>query len=573
MSNRMNEEGIKDDLEELLRSTRHEGDVEGLAGAAQTLSSAWPDPGPERRESVSDSRDRMATLHRELYGPKEDAPPYWQLRRYIIPLGVVAAVTALLAIAVFVGIVLTGKSLPTVAELRVQAGEVIVVSSDGKATGAVEQFDLRQGDKVSTGENSLCEILFDNGTVTRLDGDTDITLSFTHGAVADLELERGQCYSQTMEDNVITVSALAAESTTISGAMNVKSGDDNLEALAVRDGSLVACEWAGDVIIRDGLLASVYTGGATGTLEIREVTREELQSDWFRYNLAMDRREGFDPGILAELPDENLEDVLEEIVPLEELHQSEIPTGKTEANQQAVAESGTEEGEQTTDPAPVDQEPEEPADPDPEVPADPEHPAQPPSITMGGQATTGRVLLTWSVSGAGECTGYSVLRKETGGADPSYPGDVIANISGVATTSYSDTAVRQGRTYRYRLALTRDGTLKAYSNVISVLVPEAPPPPSLSLSGSRGRGGVINLSWALANLSGVTQWAVCRSTTTRTPVYPPNRGDDAWTIAYRGDRASYTDGTASSGVTYYYRVAAVVNGTVTLYSNSVTVGP
>ena len=569
----MNEEGIRNDLEELLRSTRHQADVEGLAGAAQTLSSALPDPGPERRESVSDCRDRMATLHRELYGPKEDAPPHRRLRQYIIPLGVVAAVTALLAIAVFVGIVLTGRSVPTVAELRVQAGEVIIVSSDGKATGALEQFDLRQGDTVSTGEDGLCEILFDNGTVTRLDGDTDITLSFAHGTVADLELERGQCYSQAMESNVITVSALVAESTTISGAMNVSLGDDSLEALAVRDGSLVACEWAGDFIIRDGLLASAYTGGATGTLEIREVTREELQSDWFRYNLAMDRREGFDPGILAELPDENLEDVLEEIVPPEELHQSEIPTGKTEANQQSVAESDTEDGEQATDPIPVDQEPDEPADPDPEVPTDPEDPAQPPSMTLGGQASTVRVQLTWSVSGADGCTGYSVLRKETGGADPGYPGDIITNVGGVATTSYSDTAVEQGRTYRYRLALTQDGTLKAYSNVISVLVPEEPPPPSLSLSGSRGRGGEVNLSWALANLSGVTQWAVCRSTTTRAPVYPPNRGDDAWTIAYRSDRESYTDGTASPGVTYYYRVAAVVNGTVALYSNSVTVGP
>ncbi|MBU4174958.1 MAG: FecR domain-containing protein [Actinobacteria bacterium] len=570
----MNKEDMRNDLEELLGSTRHEGDVEGLAAAARTLSSAWPDPGPERVESVSDCRDRMLTLHLELFGPKEDASRHTRQRRYVIPLSVGAAVAALLTIVVFVGIVLMGRGGPTVAELRVQAGEVTVVSSNGKATGPVEQIDLRQGDTISTGEDGLCEILFDNGTVTRLDGSTDITLSFTHGIVADLELERGQCYSQAIENNVITVSALVAESTTIGGAMNVNMGDDSLETLAVRDGSLVACETADDVVIRDGLLASVYAGGAKSTLEVHEVTREELHFDWFRYNLAMDRREGFDPGILSELPDENLEDVLEEIVPPEELHQSEIPTGKTEANQQAVAESGTEDGEQATDPTPGDQEPEEPTDPeDPEVPVDPEDPAQQPSMTLEGQASTGRVRLTWSVSGADECTGYSVLRKETGGADPRHPGDIITNISGVATTSYNDTAVVQGRTYRYRLALTQDGALKAYSNVISVLVPEEAPPPSLSLSGSRGRGGEVNLSWALANLSGVTQWAVCRSTTTRTPVYPPNRGDDAWTMTYRGDSGSYTDGTASPGVTYYYRVTAVVNGAVALYSNSVTIGP
>ncbi len=93
---------------------------------------------------------------------------------------------------------------------------------------------------------------------------------------------------------------------------------------------------------------------------------------------------------------------------------------------------------------------------------------QEPDILLTGIQAAGKVDLCWSVSEAAAYEGFKVLRSEKNSM-PSYPEDWIAYVTEAMT--YTDTNIKSGATYYYRIGIYRDGAIIKYSNAIKVIVP------------------------------------------------------------------------------------------------------
>jgi FtsP/CotA-like multicopper oxidase with cupredoxin domain len=183
-------------------------------------------------------------------------------------------------------------------------------------------------------------------------------------------------------------------------------------------------------------------------------------------------------------------------------------------------------------------------------------PAAPTNLTAALQAGP-QVRLTWTDNANNE-TGFIIERAIGAGAFAQI-GTVGAN-----TTTYVDTTVQAGTTYRYRVAAVNVAGNSPYSNTVQVFVP-APPAAPTNLVAVVQTGPVrVQLTWR-DNATNETGFVIERSV---------NGGAFA-TLATVGPRAgtgnvTYTDNAVAGGSTYAYRVAAVNNGLMSAYSNTAT---
>ncbi len=163
--------------------------------------------------------------------------------------------------------------------------------------------------------------------------------------------------------------------------------------------------------------------------------------------------------------------------------------------------------------------------------------AAPPVAPAGLAATAGagQASLTWNaVSGA---AGYAVKRA----ANAAGPFALVT--TGLASTSYIDTALTNGASYHYVVTALRTPAESANSAVASVTLPSSPPAPT-GVSATAGNAQV-SLAWSAA--SGATGYSVLRSTTS---------GSGHVAIASGLATTSYVDTGLTNGTTYHYLVVA-----------------
>jgi fibronectin type 3 domain-containing protein len=181
--------------------------------------------------------------------------------------------------------------------------------------------------------------------------------------------------------------------------------------------------------------------------------------------------------------------------------------------------------------------------------------AAPPPTPTGLTATPGNgsVSLSWNAS-VGAAT-YNVYRSTTPGGEGTTP-----LYSGVTGTSGIDTAVTNGTTYYYTVAAVNGYGTSAQSTEVSA-TPQggAPPPAPTGLTATAGpSSGQITLTWN--GSSGATSYNIYRGTS-------PNGegGTPIASISYF--MTYYVDYGLTPGTTYYYKVAAVGNGSTSPMSN------
>ena len=194
-------------------------------------------------------------------------------------------------------------------------------------------------------------------------------------------------------------------------------------------------------------------------------------------------------------------------------------------------------------------------------------------------AASGAVKLTWDQPADAEISGYQVLRRDL---EVHAPGEfpVIAENTGSAETSYTDTTVEAGQSYVYRVKAWRGAELSAWSSYAradtpasvvenqtsatdedasaeeeeeSDQTPAAPPeePSGLSVSVTDGVGAV--LSWndpADASISGYEILRRDRSVD-GTGVFHTIESDTG------SNAIGYTDATIAAGGSYVYRIKAI----------------
>lgn len=175
-----------------------------------------------------------------------------------------------------------------------------------------------------------------------------------------------------------------------------------------------------------------------------------------------------------------------------------------------------------------------------------------PGVPTLNSATAGvnSVALSWSApasNGGAAITNYSIYRSTTAGGEGSVAYATVGNV-----TSYTDSSAASGSTYYYTVAATNSAGTGSQSNERFATPTSAPTVPGAPTLNSATAGiNSVALGWsAPANNGGasITGYAIYRSTTAG--------GEGTTPYANVGNVTSYTDPSATGGVTYYYKVAA-----------------
>jgi len=180
-------------------------------------------------------------------------------------------------------------------------------------------------------------------------------------------------------------------------------------------------------------------------------------------------------------------------------------------------------------------------------------PGVPTSLTA--TAASGQVGLTWTASSG--AASYNVYRGTAAGGESTTP-----IVTGVTSTSYTNTGLTNGTTYYYKVKAVNSGGTSAYSNEASAKPQAAVPPAPTGLAALAGNAQV-GLTWA-ASL-GATSYNVYRATS--------SGGEGTTPIATGITATSYTNTGLSNGVTYYFKVAAVNATGTSAQSNEAVATP
>ncbi len=154
-----------------------------------------------------------------------------------------------------------------------------------------------------------------------------------------------------------------------------------------------------------------------------------------------------------------------------------------------------------------------------------------PAANFKATAGEGKVTLTWSaVSGA---TKYRIRRHD---------GTAWSNYKDLTATSFTDTAVTAGTTYKYAVYAYAGGAWGSASAVVSA-VPKAAAPATIKATAGNGK---VTLTWSA--VSGATKYRIRRHDGTK------------WTNYKDLTATSFTDTAVTAGTTYKYAVYAYAGG-------------
>ena len=169
-----------------------------------------------------------------------------------------------------------------------------------------------------------------------------------------------------------------------------------------------------------------------------------------------------------------------------------------------------------------------------------------PARPTGFSATAGNAAATLSWNTVAGATSYTIYRDNGRG------GALVAlSITPLlAATTYTDSGLANGRTYRYQVAAVNAAGTGARSAIDSATSRASMSGPT-GLSTTATRDGTVAISWTA--VAGANTYNLYRATTP---------GGLASASAITVPSAPYTDRSLTQGLTYYYQVAAVAGGTV-----------
>ena len=128
-----------------------------------------------------------------------------------------------------------------------------------------------------------------------------------------------------------------------------------------------------------------------------------------------------------------------------------------------------------------------------------------PVTPTGLTATAGNAAVTLNWTASSGATSYNVYRGTTAGGESATP-----LATGIATASYSDTAVTNGTRYYYKVAAVNGGGNSAESAEASAIPQPTASTAPTSLTATAGNASVT-LNWTAS--SGATSYNVYRGTT------------------------------------------------------------
>lgn len=190
-------------------------------------------------------------------------------------------------------------------------------------------------------------------------------------------------------------------------------------------------------------------------------------------------------------------------------------------------------------------------------------------IVLTGKQVSDGVSLTWTVNGLEAPNGFKVVRSLT--ADPVYPGDNYYYLSSVDARAHK-WAVKDGKTYYFRVCQYIDGKCALYSNNVKVTAPKTTESTSVDTGDVKSLSikhvGSGKVSWTISGYSDQGFKVVWSKNSS--PTYPCRSGDKYLYYSDPAQRNAVL--TAFDGYgTYYARVCEYLGGKCGVYSNQITV--
>ncbi len=200
-------------------------------------------------------------------------------------------------------------------------------------------------------------------------------------------------------------------------------------------------------------------------------------------------------------------------------------------------------------------------------------PTNPPTtskITLYGTKVDGGISFTWNVQNVSTPNGFKLVKSES--ANPVYPGNDYQYLSDASARSHT-WSIKDGKTYHFRVCQYIDGKCGVYSNDITVTAPIGPtatpkptqePVTSISLSSTGGTG----VNWSVVGYSDAGFKLVWSKTSN--PTYPTRATDKYDYLSSPSARSGIIDAFDGAGI-YFVRVCEYVGGVCGVYSNQIQV--
>ncbi len=192
-----------------------------------------------------------------------------------------------------------------------------------------------------------------------------------------------------------------------------------------------------------------------------------------------------------------------------------------------------------------------------------------PKISFWAQKTNDGVKLTWALKNVESPKGFKIVKST--GKNPVYPGDDYKYISDSSQRSYQ-WDIKDGKGYYFRVCQYLGGKCGLYSRNVYIKTSASSDEnddnngevTSIVLSGQAG-SDYADLSWKVDGVSS-KGFKLVRSTS-KNPVYP---GDDYKYFSDKNKKNYKWQGGYEKGQKYYFRVCQYLGGRCGVYSNNVS---
>lgn len=474
--------------------------------------------------------------------------------------------------------------------LSFKQGTVQYKDADGDWSAAETDMVLREGMMVRTDDNAKAIVNFTDGSILRVDEDSELTIDTLTEIKVVLNQADGKSYHRVKEGTSYKVMAGDTVVTAKGTAFGVE-GDKDIN-VPVLD-SKVSIELKKDSTVVTSKTVASGKEGVVDTsgekIEIKDLTEEKLAEDWYQWNVDKDQEKDYsvyqqkdtegpmlevtEPASGTEVKDANV--TIKGVTdPEATVYVNEVEVDNNDGSfEKSVnlaegenvikVKAKDEEGNETIEEIKVkytkedDEEEEEQKE---ETPAG--------SLSLSASAQSDGVHLSW-VKFDGELKYYKVVRSETN-PNLKYPEDgYIKVITDINATSMIDYDAKNGKSYYYRICAVNTAKEVICGNVVQVTSQNSEEEQSSSTqvsASAQATAGGVNIFWDITG-DAPKGFKIVISESAN-PTYPGAQ----YAQYVSADTRSYTwSGLPQKAL--HIRVGAYDGGSVYAYSNDVAVTP
>jgi hypothetical protein len=387
-------------------------------------------------------------------------------------------------------------------------------------------MDLSQGDSIETLADGRAIINLDDGSILRIDKQSQITLANLSSDHFVITNEKGQVYSRVVKS--ARVFEVAVENIVFQslGTAYKTINQDDYKGVEVYESKVkIVDESKAETVVEEGnKFLTLNKNDKNIEKKIVKLDAGETDKDLFlKWNKEEDKKTG-----------ESVKDIAEA-----------TSTASSTVVKEEKSETATED-----------------------------KPVQNSGITLSAVKVANGVKFTWQVNNVNTDSGFKLVKSLD--PNPVYPGDDYQYLSNSSQRSYT-WLIKDGKTYNFRVCQYLGGKCGVYSNNIKIAAPLVDNKSDDESDSNSGEGvksislssvGVGKVSWSTSGYSSMGYKLVWSKNSG--PTYPCREGDRYNYYSDPSTSGGSLDAFDGNG-SYYVRVCQYLGGKCGVYSNQIIV--